>query len=93
MEELAVQRAESFKLIKNIVTANVLATTLKQQLHQNKHITALYLSQLAYFSFAKISTKLSEFGAVRMSLYNHNGTQGFFAEFDDMGLYPSVVRS
>jgi len=84
--EFELQKAASFKKIKDIVTANVLSTTLKQQLHQNRHITALYLSQLSYFSFAKISTKLQEFGAVRMSLYNHNGTQGFFAEFEDMAV-------
>lgn len=80
------QRATSFRKIKDVVTANVLSSTLKQQLHQNRHLTALYLAQLSYFSFAKISTKLSEFGAVRMSLYNHNGTQGFFAEFTDMAV-------
>lgn len=86
MTEFEIQKAESFRKIKEVVTANVLSSTLKQQLHDNKHITALYMSQLAYFSFDKISAKLTEFGAERMSLYNHNGTQGFFAEFNDIAV-------
>jgi hypothetical protein len=86
MTEFEIQKAASFKKIKEVVTANVLSSTLKQQLHDNKHITALYMSQLAYFTFDKISAKLTEFGAERMSLYNHNGTQGFFAEFNDIAV-------
>jgi hypothetical protein len=86
MTEFELRKAASFRKIKDVVTANVLSSTLKQQLHENKHITSLYMAQLAYFTFDKISAKLTEFGATRMSLYNHNGTQGFFAEFEDMAV-------
>lgn len=86
MTEWELHKASSFTQIKEIVTANVVASTLKQQLHENKHITALYLSQLAYFTFDNIRTTAKEFGAVRLSLYEHHGTQGYFAEFDDMAV-------
>ena len=76
----------SFTRIQDVVTGNVNASTLKQQLHDNKHITALYLSQLAYFSFDKMREKLAEFGAMKLSVYDHNGTQGFFAEFPDLAV-------
>jgi len=79
-------KKSSFTRIQNIVTANVNASTLSQQLVENKHITALYLSQLAYFTFDRIRAKTNEFGAIRLSLYDHNGTQGFFAEFKDMAV-------
>jgi hypothetical protein len=61
-------------------------STLSRQLVENKHITALYLSQLSYFTFDKIRTKTTEFGAIKLSLYDHEGTQGFFAEFNDMAV-------
>lgn len=79
-------KKSSFSRIQNIVTANVNRSTLKQQLHENKHITALYLSQISYFSFDMIRTKTKEFGAIKLSLYDHKGTQGFFAEFEDMAI-------
>jgi hypothetical protein len=84
VNEFEASKVASFRKIQDVVSSNVASTTLKQQLHDNKHITALYLSQLAYMPLHKISAKLIEFGATRMSLYNHNGTQGFFAEFEDM---------
>jgi len=79
-------KKNSFTRIQDIVTANVNQSTLSQQLVENKHITALYLSQLSYFTFDKIRSKTNEFGAVRLSLYDHAGTQGFFAEFEDMAV-------
>ncbi|MHA1290411.1 MAG: lipase family protein, partial [Candidatus Thorarchaeota archaeon] len=79
-------KKNSFSRIQEIVTANVNESTLSQQLVENKHITALYLSQLSYFTFDKIRIKTKEFGAVNLSLYDHKGTQGFFAEFDDMAV-------
>lgn len=79
-------KQSSFTRIKTLVTDNVNASSLKQQLHDNKHITALYLSQLAYFPLDTIRTKMMEFGARKISLYDHNGTQGFFAELDDMAV-------
>lgn len=79
-------KESSFTRIRRLVTDNVSASTLKQQLHENKHVTALYLSQLAYFTFDNIRSKAKEFGAVRLSLYEHHGTQGFFAEFEDMAV-------
>ena len=77
-------KKNSFSRIQEIVTENVNESTLSQQLRENKHITALYLSQLSYFTFDKIRAKMHEFGATNLSLYDHNGTQGFFAELDDM---------
>ena len=86
MTEWEKYKASSFTRIQEIVSANVLASQLSIQLVENKHITALYLSQLAYFSFDKMRAKLSEFGATRLSFYDHEGTQGFFAEFSDMAV-------
>lgn len=79
-------KMSSFTKIQNIVSGNVASSTLKQQLHDNKHITALYLSQISYFQFDSIRKKMKEFGAVNLSLYEHSGTQGYFAEFEDMAL-------
>jgi predicted lipase len=79
-------KKNSFSRIQEVVTANVNGSTLSQQLVENKHITALYLSQLSYFTFDRIRTKTNEFGAIKLSLYDHKGTQGFFAEFDDMAV-------
>lgn len=76
----------SFSQIQTVVTSNVAGSTLKRQLRENKHITALYLAQLAYFSFDKIRSKMYEFGAKKLSLYDHDGTQGFFAELEDMAV-------
>ena len=76
----------SFSKVQNIVSSNVAASTLKQQLHDNKHITALYLSQAAYFQFDTIRKKMKEFGAIKLSLYDHGGTQGYFAEFEDLAI-------
>lgn len=77
-------KMSSFTKIQTSVSQNVAKSTLKDQLHENKFITALYLSQLAYFKFSTASAKLSEFGARKLSLYNKGGTQGYFAELDDM---------
>src|SRR6056297_1715315 len=74
----------SFTRVQRIVSRNVGDSTLRTQLNENKYITALYLSQLAYFKFTTISHKLSEFGAKKISLYNEKGTQGYLAELDDM---------
>lgn len=79
-------KKSSFSKIQTLVTDNVNASTLSQQLRENKHITALYLSQISYFSFDRIQAKMKEFGASRISLYDHHGTQGFFAELDDMAV-------
>jgi hypothetical protein len=79
-------KIRSFTRVHDIVTSNVVQTTLKQQLHDNKHITALYLSQISYLQFDAIRKKMKEFGAQKLSLYEHSGTQGFFAEFDDLAL-------
>ena len=79
-------KIRSFTRIHDIVTSNVVETTLKQQLHDNKHITALYLSQISYLQFDAIRKKMKEFGAQKLSLYEHSGTQGFFAEFEDLAL-------
>ena len=79
-------KKSSFTRIQNIVSDRVAESTLSQQLIDNKHITALYLSQISYFSFDKISKKIKEFGGTKLSLYNHEGTQGYFAEFDDMAV-------
>ncbi len=79
-------KIRSFTRVHDIVTSNVLNTTLKQQIHDNKHITALYLSQVSYLQFDTIRKKMKEFGAERLSLYEHSGTQGFFAEFDDLAI-------
>ena len=79
-------KKSSFSRIQELVTANVSRSSLKAQIQENKHITALYLSQLAYFSFDKMRQKLTEFGATRMSFYDHNGTQGYFAEFDNLAI-------
>jgi len=79
-------KKSSFTRIQNIVTDNVNSSTLSQQLVENKHITALYLSQISYFSFDRIQKKTTEFGASRLSLYNNEGTQGYFAEFEDMAV-------
>lgn len=76
----------SFSRIRTVVTANVVENTLKQQLHENKYITALYLAQLSYFKFDTIRSKMKEFGAKKLSLYDHEGTQGFFAELEDMAV-------
>lgn len=76
----------SFSKIQSIVTDNVAQSTLKQQLDENKYLTALYLSQLSYFKFDKIRSKMAEFGATKLSLYDHSGTQGFFAELDDIAV-------
>jgi len=86
MTEWENYKLSSFSRIQTVVSQNVADSTLRQQLIENKHITALYLSQLAYFSFDKIREKMSEFGAKRISLYDHNGTLGFFAELDDMAI-------
>lgn len=79
-------KKSSFTRIQDIVTANVNSDTLSRQLVENKHITALYLSQISYFSFDRIQKKTTEFGASRLSLYNNEGTQGYFAEFEDMAV-------
>ena len=76
----------SLSRIQTIVTENVAESTLKQQLHENKHITALYLAQLSYFKFDTIRSKMNEFGERKLSLYDHDGTQGFFAELEDMAV-------
>lgn len=79
-------KVRSFTKIHDVVTNSVVQSTLKQQLHDNKHITALYLSQVSYFQFDTIRKKMKEFGALNLSLYEHSGTQGFFAEFEDLAL-------
>ncbi len=79
-------KMSSFTKIQKIVSANVASSTLKQQLHDNKHITALYLSQISYFPFDTIRSKMKEFGALKLSLYEHSGTQGYFAEFEDLAV-------
>lgn len=84
MTEWEKYKLSSFSRIQTVVSQNVGASTLKRQLVENKHITALYLSQLAYFSFDKIRAKMVEFGATDISLYDKNGTQGFCAELDDI---------
>lgn len=86
MTDWEIHKASLFTRIQNVVSENVTQSKLSIQLVENKHITALYLSQLAYFSFDMIREKMDEFGAQKLSLYNHNGTQGFFAELDDMAV-------
>ena len=80
-------KVSSFTKVQKIVSQNVADSTLSAQLFENKFITALYLSQLAYFKFPSISAKLSELGATRISLYtNDKGCQGYFAELHDMAV-------
>ena len=86
MTPLEQHKMTSFTKMQNVVTNNVTKSTLKQQLHENKHLTAIYLSQLSYFKFDTIRSKMNEFGAMKLSLYDHHGTQGFFAELDDMAV-------
>ena len=83
----------SFSRRQAIVTKNVADSTLKQQLHENKHVTALYLAQLSYFKFDSIRTKMNEFGAKKLSLYDHDGTQGFFAYHQRWLAIPQSIRS
>ena len=79
-------KVRSFTKIHDVVTSNVVQSTLKQQLHDNKHVTALYLSQISYLQFDTIRKKMKEFGALNLSMYEHSGTQGFFAEFEDLAI-------
>lgn len=84
MTEWEEYKMSSFTRIQTAVTNNVNASSLSSQLAENKLITALYLAQLSYFKFDKICDKLTEFGAINLSLYNKKGTQGYCAEFDDL---------
>ncbi len=77
-------RVTSFTRVRKIVRENVEGSTLSTQLHENKFVTALYLSQIAYFKFSTISADLSHLGARKISLYDSKGTQGYLAELDDI---------
>lgn len=76
----------SFSSIQSFISDNTELSTLGQLFNRKYYLTALYFSQLAYFELDKIEERLEELGALKISIYNNLGTQGYFAEFDDVAI-------
>lgn len=76
----------SFTVIQDIIEDNMESSTLSEQLNENYYLTTLYLAQLSYFSLDLIRRLLDELGAHKICIYNHRGTQAYFAEFNDIAV-------
>jgi pimeloyl-ACP methyl ester carboxylesterase len=76
----------SFTSIQTFISDNTESRTLGQLFNRKYYLTALYFSQLAYFELDKIEERLEELGALNISIYNNAGTQGYFAEFEDVAI-------
>jgi pimeloyl-ACP methyl ester carboxylesterase len=74
----------SFTSIRSFIRETSETFTIGEQIHKRYHLTTLYLAHLAYFNEDHIRASLAELEVRRFKMYNRKGTQGYFAEFDDL---------
>ncbi len=76
----------SFTSIRSFIRETSETLTLSEQLNKRYHLTSLYLAHLAYFDEDHIRTSLNELDVKRFRMYSRKGTQGYFAEFDNVAV-------
>lgn len=72
-----------FLKIQKAVSAQIQEVGIDEQFNTHFYLTSLFFSQLAYFKLPFVEKRLQEIGATEYVIYNHLGTQGFLAKFND----------
>lgn len=72
-----------FLKIQQAVTHQIKEKGIDEQFNDSFRLTSLFFSQLSYFKLRFVEQRLQEIGADEYVIYNHLGTQGFLAKFND----------